>query len=394
MAPIPQKAKRAWADGCYDMMHFGHANSLRQANEMCEHLVVGVHSDAEIARHKGPPVMNEQERYRMVRACKWADEVVEGVPYVTSVHTLNTYECEICVHGDDITLSADGSDSYAEVKQANRYRECKRTSGISSTDLIGRMMLLTKRHHIMADPQEQSLQGSPCTSTTGCLSAENGLAQFLSDQQPPKPGDRVVYIGAGFDLFHVGHLDLLEAAKNHGDYVVVGLHDDKTINSYMGLNYPIMNINERALGLLACQYADAVIMGAPLEVSTQILDQFNVSTVLHGTGWEDMSLDAGKRRTIYAEAIKKGIYKEVDMGQSLSTPQVLERITRQYQSYVRRNRRKQTREREAYEALMRTAASTNATSTRSLSSSSSSDAGQEQDELSHQPPATELQGAL
>lgn len=44
------------------MMHFGHANMLRQAKEMGDYLVVGVHSDAEILKNKGPPVMTESER--------------------------------------------------------------------------------------------------------------------------------------------------------------------------------------------------------------------------------------------------------------------------------------------------------------------------------------------
>jgi len=53
---------RVWVDGCFDMMHFGHANALRQAKEMCDVLVVGVHSDAEILKNKGPTAMNEEER--------------------------------------------------------------------------------------------------------------------------------------------------------------------------------------------------------------------------------------------------------------------------------------------------------------------------------------------
>lgn len=44
-------------------MHYGHANALRQARAMGDYLVVGVHSDAEIEKHKGPTVMKEQERY-------------------------------------------------------------------------------------------------------------------------------------------------------------------------------------------------------------------------------------------------------------------------------------------------------------------------------------------
>jgi cytidyltransferase-like protein len=65
-----RKPIRIWCDGCFDMMHYGHANALRQAKREGDYLVVGVHSDADIAQHKGPPVMNEQERYRAVRACK------------------------------------------------------------------------------------------------------------------------------------------------------------------------------------------------------------------------------------------------------------------------------------------------------------------------------------
>lgn len=45
------------------MVHFGHANSLRQAKALGNYLVVGVHTDAEITKHKGPPVFTEQERY-------------------------------------------------------------------------------------------------------------------------------------------------------------------------------------------------------------------------------------------------------------------------------------------------------------------------------------------
>ena len=77
----PKKYDRAYCDGCFDMMHFGHANMLRQAKKLCNTLVVGVHSDAEIIRVKGPPLVPERERYEMVKQCKWVDEIIEDVPY-------------------------------------------------------------------------------------------------------------------------------------------------------------------------------------------------------------------------------------------------------------------------------------------------------------------------
>lgn len=125
----------------YDMVHFGHANSLRQAKAMGDYLIVGVHNDEEITKHKGPPVFTEQERYfsgiqkiihnffsflfyryKMVRGIKWVDEVIEGAPYVTTLETLDKYNCQFCVHGDDITTTADGVDTYHIVKSAGRYR--------------------------------------------------------------------------------------------------------------------------------------------------------------------------------------------------------------------------------------------------------------------------------
>ena len=46
----------------YDMVHFGHANSLRQAKALGDYLIVGVHTDEEITIHKGPPVFTQEER--------------------------------------------------------------------------------------------------------------------------------------------------------------------------------------------------------------------------------------------------------------------------------------------------------------------------------------------
>lgn len=73
LAPLPDlglfpknKAKkkkvRVYMDGCFDMMHYGHANALRQARALGDELVVGVVSDEEIKANKGPPVMSTDER--------------------------------------------------------------------------------------------------------------------------------------------------------------------------------------------------------------------------------------------------------------------------------------------------------------------------------------------
>jgi ethanolamine-phosphate cytidylyltransferase len=97
-----------------------------------------LHIVVEIQSYKGPPVSNEQERYRLVQAIKWVDEVVENAPLDTTLEILDKYNCAFSVHGEDLSLGPDGTDYYEPVKTAGRYKDLKRTIDISTTDLIRR----------------------------------------------------------------------------------------------------------------------------------------------------------------------------------------------------------------------------------------------------------------
>jgi glycerol-3-phosphate cytidylyltransferase-like family protein len=47
-------------------------------------------------------------------------------------------------HGDDPVLGPDGEDTYGCFKEAGRFKMFKRTEGISTTDIVGRLLLLSK----------------------------------------------------------------------------------------------------------------------------------------------------------------------------------------------------------------------------------------------------------
>jgi ethanolamine-phosphate cytidylyltransferase len=53
--------------------------------------------------------MTEAERYAMVRACKWVDEVIEDAPYSPTVELLN---CMYAAHGDDCSINSEGEDAF------------------------------------------------------------------------------------------------------------------------------------------------------------------------------------------------------------------------------------------------------------------------------------------
>lgn len=126
-------------------------------------------------------------------------------------------------------------------------------------------MLLLTRQHFRRGAQEYDVSkenSSKLGQDSSARSPWTGCSQFLpttqkiiqfSDGKSPQPGDRVIYVAGAFDLFHVGHLDFLEAASVYGDYLIVGLHTDPVVNRYKGSNYPIMNLHERVLSVLACK---------------------------------------------------------------------------------------------------------------------------------------------
>ncbi|MED6170594.1 Ethanolamine-phosphate cytidylyltransferase [Stylosanthes scabra] len=135
------KTIRVYMDGCFDMMHYGHCNALRQARALGDELVVGVVSDDEIIANKGPPVTPLEERMIMVNAVKWVDEVITDAPYAITEEFMqklfNEYNIDYIIHGDDPCILPDGTDAYAHAKKAGRYKQIKRTEGVSSTDIVG-----------------------------------------------------------------------------------------------------------------------------------------------------------------------------------------------------------------------------------------------------------------
>lgn len=53
---------------------------MRQAKKIGGVLVLGINSDEDVTRAKGPPLMSCHERARLLRHCKWVDEVAEDTP--------------------------------------------------------------------------------------------------------------------------------------------------------------------------------------------------------------------------------------------------------------------------------------------------------------------------
>ena len=63
-----------------------------------------------------------------------------------------------------------------------------------------------------------------------------------------------------FDLFHAGHIAMLSEAKNHCDYLIVGLQTDPTIDRPDSKNPPVQSILERQIQVSACRFVDEIVV--------------------------------------------------------------------------------------------------------------------------------------
>eukprot|EP01038_Epipyxis_sp_PR26KG_P009607 gene9607-12938_t len=294
---------RIWVDGAFDMMHYGHMNAFRQARALGTKLIVGVNSEETIIQCKGKPVCSTEERVESVRGCKWVDEVIEDVPYILNEEyiqevVLKKYKIDYIVHGDDPCI-VDGKDVYESAKKMGKFLTIPRTEGISTTDIVGRMLLMTRSHHsspgIEIDEKQKKSSRStatdnlasgyaskPFTRKSNFLTTSLMIRFFSAGVQSPKPNDKIVYIAGAWDMFHLGHIRVLEAAKKLGQYLIVGIHNDSVVNEKCGLNLPIMNLNERVLSVLGCKWVNDVLIDAPYNITQEMISSLKINVVAMG----------------------------------------------------------------------------------------------------------------
>jgi choline-phosphate cytidylyltransferase len=133
---------RIYTDGIFDCFHFGHARLFQNIKKMFDHvyLIVGVCGDEMTWKEKGRTIMFDYERYESIRHCKWADEVYENAPWVPTVEHLDKLGCHYLAHDPEPYPMGDDPDVYGGIKRAGRFLATTRTEGISTTDLMMRII--------------------------------------------------------------------------------------------------------------------------------------------------------------------------------------------------------------------------------------------------------------
>ena len=96
-----KKYKIGYTDGVYDLFHVGHLNMIETAKSQCEHLIVGVHGDDVVEDYKHHrPIINENDRKRILESVKGVDEVVIN-RFRDKMKLWNLYHFNVIFIGDD-----------------------------------------------------------------------------------------------------------------------------------------------------------------------------------------------------------------------------------------------------------------------------------------------------
>ncbi len=98
---------------------------------------------------------------------------------------------------------------------------------------------------------------------------------------------------SAFDLLHAGHVKMLEEAKQHCDYLIVGLQTDPTLDRPTK-NKPTQTVVERYIQLKACKFVDEIVPYATEQDLEDILKSFALDVRILGDEYKDRDFTGRK----------------------------------------------------------------------------------------------------
>ena len=95
---------------------------------------------------------------------------------------------------------------------------------------------------------------------------------------------RVITFGTN-DIFHVGHVNIIERAKLHGEHLIVGVSSDKLNISKKG-RPPIYSEEDRQHIIRSMRCVDEVFLEESLELKADYIKYYNADILVMGDDWQ------------------------------------------------------------------------------------------------------------
>lgn len=99
---------------------------------------------------------------------------------------------------------------------------------------------------------------------------------------------KIGYTTGVFDLFHIGHLNILRQAKELCDYLIVGVSTDELCYNYKN-KQPIIPFNERVEIVKSIIYVDEVVKQENMN-KLDAWDKLRYNVLFHGDDWKDSEM--------------------------------------------------------------------------------------------------------
>ena len=98
---------------------------------------------------------------------------------------------------------------------------------------------------------------------------------------------RIGFTCSTFDLLHAGHIAMLREAKEHCDYLIVGLQTDPTLDRADTKNKPVQTLVERYTQLAGVKYVDEIIPYQTEQDLQDILSMYHISVRILGEEYRE-----------------------------------------------------------------------------------------------------------
>ena len=99
---------------------------------------------------------------------------------------------------------------------------------------------------------------------------------------------KIGYTTGVFDLFHIGHLNILKRAKEQCEFLIVGVSTDECVESYKH-KIPIIPYEQRAAIVAAIKYVDEVVPQTSMD-KVEFLKTRHLDVKYHGDEWKGTDL--------------------------------------------------------------------------------------------------------
>ena len=132
---------------------------------------------------------------------------------------------------------------------------------------------------------------------------------------------KVGYTTGVFDMFHIGHLNIIKKAKEQCDYLIVGVSTDDLVESYKNKR-PIIPFEQRLEIVAAIKYVDLAVAQTDMD-KTVAWRELKFDAVFHGDDWKGSLLYGEIERKLSDLGVDLVFIKHTD---GISSTMIAEKI--------------------------------------------------------------------